>query len=84
MRAVPLCLLAATLVTAAPLQAKPKYLAPAKALRADVKGCASCHTTMPPTKDGLQPMGLYLRNRKATEHATEVDVQWLKDYQPAP
>jgi len=76
-----LILSAAALALALPMQAKPAFVAKAKAAGfTDVTSCASCHVGAPKKGGTFTPMGKYLFDRKAKEKAAEVDVAWLKDY----
>ena len=49
-----------------------------------VQNCASCHTDKMPKKGaaGVNEMGQWLVDQKATRKAKEIDVAWLKDYKP--
>ena len=72
---------ALAIVATLSLSAKPAFLKAAKDAGIDgVTSCMSCHTSIMKDKVAFGPRGKFLKERKAKEHAAEVDVKWLKDF----
>ncbi len=74
---------ASAMILAVPAQAKAPFLGKAKELGfTDIKTCQSCHVDKMPKKGASAPneRGKYLIATKAAKKATEVDLNWLKDY----
>jgi cytochrome c553 len=80
--------LAAAATIALNVQAKPAYVAKAKAINPEIKGCISCHGSsnmaelMKAKGEPYGDLGKYLKERKASAKAAEVDLNWIKDYKP--
>jgi hypothetical protein len=74
---------ASALILAIPAQAKAPFLKKAQELGyADAKTCQYCHVDKMPKKGASEgnERGKYLIATKAAKKATEVDLNWLKDY----
>jgi hypothetical protein len=73
--------IAAALILAVPVQAKPAFLKKAKDLgHAEIKGCNACLSGVPKKGCDMTERGKFLIKMKAEKKAAEVDVAWLKDY----
>jgi len=61
------------------LSAKPTFPKAAKEAGLEGVTCMTCHTKVAPPV-AFTAKGKYLKERKATEKAKEVDVKWLNDF----
>lgn len=75
--AVGLCL-----SVAAPAKADMKIMSKAKKAGFEAKNCLYCHNEKLPKKDKVtfNDRGQFLVNTKKEKKATEIDVNWLKDF----
>ncbi|GLH66473.1 hypothetical protein [Geothrix edaphica] len=72
---------AAALILAVPAQAKMPWVKKAQELGfAEVKDCKACHVGAPKKGGEMSARGKFLEETKAKKKATEVDLNWLKDY----
>jgi hypothetical protein len=74
---------ASALILAVPAQAKLPFVKKAQELGfKEITSCKSCHVDAMPKKGASAPneRGKFLVDLKAKNKATEVDLNWLKDY----
>ena len=71
----------AALIFAVPAQAKMPWVKKAQELGfAEVKDCKACHVGAPKKGGELAERGKFLFTTKAAKKATDVDLNWLKEY----
>lgn len=87
MRRIPVLLLAAAAVLAlgTPASAKMPFVKKAQALGfKNIENCASCHVDKMPKAaakgEPFNDLGKFLLAQKAKNKATEIDLNWIKDY----
>ncbi len=83
MRIATFVVIAAAAILVLPAQAKAPFLAKAKELKfTEITSCQSCHVDKMPKKGASEgnERGKFLMATKAAKKATEVDLNWLKDY----
>ncbi len=79
---------AALLALAGAASAKPAFVAKAKAIDPNIKGCISCHGSanagelMKSKGEPYAELGKFLKDQKAAKKAAEVDLNWIKDFKP--